>query len=220
MRRRLESLSRGELVGLATVLVAVLLGAGLWYVRSLPRAVQVAATPGPLVAQPSAEVDASASATGFPDAGEPAASELFVDVTGWVRKPGVYTFEPGSRVIDAIERAGGPREGAELSVLNLASPLSDGQQILVPKKGEAPVVPPGTTGAGTTGTAGSPGGLVNINSADTAALETLNGVGPVLAQAIIQYRTENGPFASVDQLDEVSGIGTATLELLRGQVTV
>ena len=206
-------------MGLAIVVVTVLLGAGLWYVRSLPRPVQVAATPGPLVAQPSTEVAASASAT--PGSVDTAATELIVDVTGWVKKPGVYTFQPGARVIDAVERAGGPKDGAELALLNLASPLSDGQQILVPKKGEAPVAPVGATGAGTTGT-GTTGvaGMVNINTADAATLETLNGVGPVLAGAIVQYRTENGPFTSVDQLDQVSGIGTATLDQLRDQVTV
>ena len=101
-------------------------------------------------------------------------------------------------------------------MLNLAAPLTDGQQILVPKKGAAPsgVAVPGTV-------PGSSGGaLVNINTADEPTLETLNGVGPVLAAAIIQYRTEHGPFASIDQLDEVSGIGPATLEDLRSQVTV
>ena len=94
--------------------------------------------------------------------------------------------------------------------------LVDGQQILVPKEGETPVL-----GTGTTGTTG-PGGLpiVNINTADETTLETLNGVGPALGAAIIQYRTEHGPFTSVDQLDDVSGIGPATLEKLRPQVTV
>jgi competence protein ComEA len=145
------------------------------------------------------------------------ASVLVVDVTGWVRKPGVFEFQPGERVIDAVERAGGARDGADLTLLNLAAPLADGQQILVPKKGEQPsgtgTVPPGSTG-------GTTGALVNINTADEATLETLNGVGPVLAASIIAYRTEHGPFTAVDQLDEVSGIGPATLEDLRSQVTV
>jgi competence protein ComEA len=136
-----------------------------------------------------------------------------VDVAGLVRKPGVYAFEPGSRVIDAIQRAGGARPGADLTLLNLAAPLADGQQILVQKEGAAPA-------AGTTGLPGAGGALININTADETTLETLNGVGPSLATAIIQYRTEHGPFTSVDQLDEVSGIGPATLEKLRPQVTV
>jgi competence protein ComEA len=118
-------------------------------------------------------------------------------------------------VVDAVDRAGGAREGADLTLLNLAAPLVDGQQVLVPKEGQ-------TVAVGGTGTTTGPGGaaIVNINTADETTLETLNGVGPALATAIIQYRTEHGPFTSVDQLDDVSGIGPATLEKLRPQVTV
>jgi len=225
IRERLDGLSRGELVGLIIVVAALLVGVGLWYTRSLPRPVNVSTTAGsaaPLV-QPSfgaspagapAVAIASGSVTASPSAS--ATATLIVDVAGAVRKPGVFEFEPGDRVIDAVERAGGALEKADLTLLNLAAPLTDGQQILVPKKGDAP--PVGAPVAG-----GAPGGtaaLVNINTADEPTLETLNGVGPVLAAAIIQYRTEHGPFASIDQLDEVSGIGPATLEDLRSQVTV
>jgi len=224
IRERLDGLSRGELVGLIVVVLALLAGIGLWYTRSLPRPVDVATTAGsavpvvqasfgaspgaaPAVAVASGSVTASASVS--------AAPTLIVDVAGAVRKPGVFEFQPGDRVIDAVERAGGALEKADLTLLNLAAPLTDGQQILVPKKGETPS---GVPVAG--GVSGGPTALVNVNSADEATLETLNGVGPVLAAAIIQYRTEHGPFASIDQLDEVSGIGPATLEDLRSQVTV
>lgn len=208
VRDRLASLSRGELAGLVAVVVVTLAGVGLWYTRSLPRPVAVAVTPGPSHLPPSGASGPSGAAVA------PSAAPLIVDVAGWVRRPGVYEFPPGSRVIDAVEEAGGARPGAELSLLNLAAPLADGQQILVPKEGatSAPVVGgtvPGATGA-----------LVNLNTADQATLETLSGVGPALATAIIQYRTEQGPFATVDQLDEVSGIGPATLEELRPHVTV
>ncbi len=224
IRERLDGLSRGELVGLIVVVVALLAGVGLWYTRSLPRPVDVATTAGsaaPVVqvsfgASPGAlPAVAVASGSAAAPASVSAAPTLIVDVAGAVRKPGVFEFQPGDRVIDAVERAGGALEKADLTLLNLAAPLTDGQQILVPKKGETP--------SGTPVTGGVPGGptaLININSADEATLETLNGVGPVLAAAIIQYRTEHGPFASVDQLDEVSGIGPATLEDLRSQVTV
>jgi competence protein ComEA len=222
IRERLDGLSRGELVGLIVVVIALLAGVGLWYTRSLPRPVDVATTAGsaaPVVApsfgaSPGVPVVAVASGSASPSVS--AAVSLIVDVAGAVRKPGVFEFAPGDRVIDAVERAGGALEKADLTLLNLAAPLTDGQQILVPKKGAAP-----PSGAPVTG--GVPGGpttLVNINTADEATLETLNGVGPVLAAAIIQYRTEHGPFASIDQLDEVSGIGPATLEDLRSQVTV
>ena len=202
IRERLDTLSRGELAGLAVVLLAVLGGAGLWYSRSLPRPIDVAVTPSATpVVDPS--VVASASLAAMP---------LIVDVAGWVQEPGVYEFAAGDRVIDAVERAGGARDGADLSLLNLAAALTDGQQILVPKEGQAVAVP-GTVPGGATG-------QVNINTADPVALETLNGVGEVLAAAIVTYRDENGPFTSVDQLEEVPGIGPATLEELRDQVTV
>jgi competence protein ComEA len=225
IRERLDGLSRGELVGLIVVVVALLAGAGVWYTRSLPRPVDVSTTAGSAApgvqassAAPPGAAPAVALASGSASA-SPASSAtatLIVDVAGAVRKPGVFEFAPGDRVIDAVERAGGALDKADLTLLNLAAPLSDGQQILVPKKGATPP-------AGTPVTGVVPGGataLVNVNTADEATLETLNGVGPVLAAAIIQYRTEHGPFASVDQLDEVSGIGPATLEDLRSQVTV
>jgi competence protein ComEA len=207
LRERLDGLSRAELGGLVVVVVALLGAAGLWYVRSLPRPIEVVATP------------AAASPEGAsPSAGavEAVPTSVIVDVTGWVRTPGVYSFDAGARVVDAIERAGGARERADLTLLNLAAPLIDGQQVLVPKEGQAVAAVPGIVGAGGV----PPGGLINVNTADAAALETLNGIGEVLASSIIQYREENGPFTSVDQLEEVSGIGPATLEKIRDHVTV
>ncbi|MGE5227150.1 MAG: helix-hairpin-helix domain-containing protein [Planctomycetaceae bacterium] len=223
LRERLDTLSRAELAGLAVVVLVTLAGVGLWYTRSLPKPIQVAETPAAAASAPSPgppvsgvpfAVGASASAS---VSAAPAPAELIVDVAGWVRHPGVYRFDPGARIVDAVERAGGARDGADLMVLNLAAPLTDGQQVLVPKKGQT-VAPVGTSAGGTV--AGATGGLVNINTADEPTLETLNGVGPVTAAAIIKYREENGPFATVDQLDAVSGIGPATLEELRDQVTV
>ena len=216
IRERLDSLSRGELAGLVAVVVLLLVGVGFWYTRSLPRPIDIATDAAPVApaavpaASASVLTSVSASASTTPGAA------LIVDVTGWVRKPGVFEFQPGDRVIDAVERAGGARDNADLTLLNLAAPLADGQQILVPKQGAT--APAGTTG--TTGTTGATGALVNINTADETTLETLNGVGPVLGAAIIAYRTEHGPFTSVDELDEVSGIGPTTLEDLRSQVTV
>ena len=217
IRERLDSLSRGELAGLVVVIVLLLAAVGFWYTRSLPRPIDIATDAMPTVASagpaPSVAVAPSASASASPS------TTLIVDVAGCVRKPGVFSFEPGDRVIDAVERAGGARDNADLTLLNLAAPLVDGQQILVPKEGAQPTgTAPGVTPG--TGVPGSTGGLVNINSADEATLETLNGVGPVLAASIIAYRTEHGPFTSIDQLDEVSGIGPATMEDLRSQVTV
>lgn len=212
LRDRLDSLSRGELAGLIVVLALTLVGVGLWYSRSLPRPVAIeASSPGGAPAVGPTPVAAS----GSPVSPSPSGPDLIVDVTGWVRHPGVFDFPPGSRVIDAVKRAGGAKGRADLSSLNLAALLVDGSQILVPKIG-------GDAGASATGgtTGGSAGGLININTATESELETLTGIGPVLGAAIIQYRTDHGPFTSVDQLQDVSGIGPVTLENLRPQVTV
>jgi competence protein ComEA len=200
IHERLAALSRGELVGLVALLAVTLGGAGLWYIRSLPRPVEVAAAPSggtalaPAWASPSPEV------------------VVLVDVAGWVRRPGVYEFSEGARVIDAIDAAGGARSGAVLEALNLAAPLADGTQILVPREGQEGVAPAPVTGGA--------GGLVNVNSAIATELEELPGIGEVIAQRIIDYRTENGPFATVDELLDVSGIGDAILESIRELVTV
>jgi competence protein ComEA len=128
----------------------------------------------------------------------------------------VYEFHEGDRVIDAIEAAGGPRRGAALESLNLAAPLADGTQILVGRRGAAPAGATASSGAATT----AGGTLVNINTASATELEALPGVGEVIAQRIVDFRTANGPFGSVDELLEVSGIGEATLESMRELVTV
>ena len=224
IRERVDTLSRGELAGLVVVIVATLAGVGLWYARSLPRPIDVATTGSAATADPLGVVplvSGSPVASGAPSAGasaSPAVTRLIVDVAGLVRKPGVYEFPLGARVIDAVERAGGARGGADLTLLNLAAPLVDGQQILVPKEGTV-VATGGTTGT-TGGTTGTTGAIVNVNTADAIALEALNGVGPVLAAAIVAYREENGAFTSVDQLEEVPGIGPSTLEELRDQVAI
>jgi competence protein ComEA len=202
IRERLAALSRGELVGLVALLAVTLGGAGLWYVRSLPRPVEVAAAPS------GGTASAPASASPSPEV------VVLVDVAGWVHRPGVYEFTEGARVIDAIDAAGGARSGALLEALNLAAPLTDGTQILVPREGQEGVAPAPVTGGAVAG------GLVNVNSAIATELEELPGIGEVIAQRIIDYRTENGPFATVDELVDVSGIGDAILESIRELVTV
>ncbi|HJS26004.1 MAG TPA: ComEA family DNA-binding protein [Actinomycetota bacterium] len=205
-RERLSALSRAELVGLVTVLLVTLGGAGLWYVRSLPRPVAVGTATAPVGAT------APAGTSGSPSP----SVVMLVDVAGWVRRPGVYEFTGGARVIDAIEAAGGARPGAQLEALNLAAPLVDGTQILVVREGqEASASAPVEGGGGAVAA-----GLINVNTASATELEVLPGVGEVIAQAIVDHRTENGPFTSVDQLLDVSGIGDATLEDIRELVTV
>lgn len=150
------------------------------------------------------------------------ATELVVHVVGQVLQPGLVRLRPGARVADAITAAGGARTGADLTALNLARPVVDGEQVHVPKPGEAPSrppsAPPSPAGVGGGG-AGAPV-VVDLNTADAAALDALPGVGPVLAQRILDWRTEHGRFSAVDELGEVSGIGDKLMSQLRPRVRV
>lgn len=156
----------------------------------------------------------SASATGAApqalalEADETQAPRLVVHVVGAVARPGLYRLNEGSRVDDAISRAGGATGKAALELVNLAAPVADGQQIVVPKEGEAPA-------SAADGAPGATGGRVHLNSATLEQLDTLPGVGPVTAQGILDYRTEKGAFQSVEELDAVPGIGPARLAQLK-----
>jgi competence protein ComEA len=139
---------------------------------------------------------------------------LVVHVAGAVRRPGVYRFPDGQRVADAVARAGGSTRNADLSALNLAAPLSDGVQVLVPAA--APVeagVPPDDTAGGS-----ATGGKVRLSSASADELDELPGVGPVTAQKIVDWRTQHGPFRTLEDLDAIPGIGPARIEQLRDLV--
>jgi competence protein ComEA len=136
----------------------------------------------------------------------PPARKLVVHVVGAVRAPGLYELAEGSRIDDAIERAGGPKPKASLDLVNLAAPVADGQQVVVPVRGEP-------AGAGSA-TAMS-GGKVHLNSATLEDLDSLPGIGPVTAQEILDYRAEHGAFQSIEELDAVPGIGPARLADLK-----
>lgn len=143
---------------------------------------------------------------------------MVVDVAGKVRHPGIVELPAGSRVIDAIRAAGGARPHVDLSSINLARPLVDGEQILV---GISPVSPSAPfLGDPTSTSTDGPTALVNLNTATEPELETLPGVGPVTAAAILQWRSEHGAYTSVDELLEIDGIGDATLADLAPLVTV
>jgi competence protein ComEA len=148
---------------------------------------------------------------------------LVVDVEGKVRHPGLVRLGPGARVADAVEAAGGPTAGAALIRINLARPLSDGEQVVVPGPDDPLPAGANASAAGGAGSgAAGPGsvGVVDVNTATQAQLDALPGVGPVLAGRIVTWRTEHGRFTSVDQLGEVSGIGDALLAKLRPLVRV
>lgn len=135
--------------------------------------------------------------------------DVVVDVTGAVRTPGVYRLPAGSRVDDAVKRAGGETHKAQLDSVNLAARLADGQQVVVPERlpGGAPI---GVVGAGA-----EEDGPISLGTATAAELDTIDGIGPVTAEDIIKFREEHGGLSSVDQLDQISGIGPATMEALR-----
>lgn len=135
---------------------------------------------------------------------------LVVHVAGAVRRPGVYRMPVGSRVDDAVARAGGAGSGAQLEAINLAARLADGQQVVVPER-----VPGGGSTAGSAGTAEGP---ISLGTATVEQLEEIEGIGPVTASAIVEFRDEHGGLSSVDQLDQVSGIGPATMESLRARL--
>ena len=143
---------------------------------------------------------------------------VIIDVAGKVRRPGIATLPLGSRVVDALEAAGGARRNVNLTSLNLARLLIDGEQIVIGVPPPGGVAAPAASAPGAVGGAASP--LVNLNSATQAELETLPGVGPVTAAAILQWRTDYGTFTSVDELLEVSGIGDATLAEMAPFVTI
>lgn len=206
-----------HLVVVSLVLVAGLALACWWMIRADPEVVPAArASPSasPLVPLPTGSAGTGGVAA-VPSTG-PSAGTVTVDVEGKVPKPGIVVLPVGSRVVDAVEAAGGAPH-KHLAGLNLAALLSDGQQIVVgAPAGGVVVAAPGAGGP----PAGMPGARVSLNAASLTELETLPGVGPVTAQAIIDWRTTNGAFSSVDELLEVDGIGPKTYDALRPLVTL
>jgi competence protein ComEA len=163
-------------------------------------------------AEPGGSQLALAPLSAAPSAAPSVAPDVTVYVCGAVRSPGGVRLPAGARVCDAIELAGGVTGRAELAAVNLAAKVIDGQQIIVPERGAAPAVADAATAA--------VGALVNINTASLDELEQLSGVGPATAQAIIDYRTEQGPFTSIDDIKNVPGIGDAKFAAMKDAITV
>lgn len=196
----MPDLSRSQVVVYGAVAVALLLVGS--------RAIRAEGSAGPSYS-PSSTSGSSGGGGGF-SFGAAGGPDVVVDVAGAVRRPGVYRLPAGARVIDAVERAGGAAGAAWLEALNLAARLADGQQVVVP----------GPRSGATTAAAGSPGdqGPISLGSATVRQLDTIDGIGPITAQKIVEYRDGHGGLASVEQLDEVSGIGPATMQSLRARL--
>jgi len=191
-RRRLGV---GAVIVLVLIAFAVTIGIGM--LRGMSGSQQVSVASSPL-----------ATALAPPEAG------LYVHIAGAVRAPGLYRLAAGDRVADAVARAGGFTDDAERAGVNLARPVADGEQIVVPVAGATP-----DDGAGT-GAATAAGGLIDLNTATREQLDTLPRVGPAIADRIIAWRKENGRFTSVDDLGSVPGIGEKMLDGLRDLVRV
>lgn len=200
------SLAPRHLVVLVLVLVAGIGWAGCSAFRARPQPVPDRPAAGITSGTPVAAPGSSPSA---------AARVVVVHVAGRVRRPGLVRAAAGARVADVIAAAGGALPGTDLTSVNLARQVSDGEQIVVGGPGGQP---PATPGAGPTDSA--PGGQVDLNTAGLAQLEALPGVGPVLAQRILDWRTEHGRFSSVDELQEVTGVGPKKFESLKPHVRV
>ena len=189
------------------VLLLLVAGAAALVVvgRVLPRPSAPAAEVAPVVSV-SAGSGRAASEAG-------ASGPVVVHVVGAVRHPGVYQLPAGSRTRDAVRRAGGAGRRADLGAVNLATRLADGEQVRVPRR-----APPAAV---VTGTApDDPPAIVHLNSASAEQLDALDGIGPALAQRIVDYRAAHGGFGSIDELDEVSGIGPVRLESLRSRLAL
>jgi competence protein ComEA len=214
------------LLGIAAVVaVAAVLGAGAWALQqaSSGTAAPDAAFFSPPATTPAA--DGSTTATSGAPAVSAAPAVIVVHAAGAVVRPGLHELPAGARVADLLDAAGGPSPDADPDRLNLAAPLADGQRLYVPRVGEtAPaVVGPDGSGAGGSGSSdpgGGPAAPVDLNVATVDQLDELPGVGPATATAIVEHRSRNGAFTSVDDLLDVRGIGPAKLEALRDLVTV
>jgi competence protein ComEA len=198
----MPDLSRSQVVVYGAVAVALLLVGA--------RAIRAEGSAGPSHSS-SFTSGSSGGGGGFSLRAGGGGTDVVVDVAGAVRRPGVYRLPAGARVIDAVERAGGAGGEAQLEAVNLAARLADGQQVVVPGRG---------AGGPAAAAAGPPGeeGPISLGNATVQQLDTIDGIGPVTAQKIVEYRDRHGGLASVEQLDEVGGIGPATMESLRARL--
>ncbi|GAA1443942.1 hypothetical protein GCM10009617_19550 [Leifsonia poae] len=199
-------------IGAAVVLVIAAL-----VVTVIVTAIGQQGTVAELAAAAPAESTAPSGSAPSASAGAVGGAELLVHVLGAVKKPGLVSLAAGSRVVDAVAAAGGLSADADVSGINLARPVSDGEQLAVPRAGEVPAAAP-TTAPG--GSVAASGALVNINTASEAELATLPRIGPALAQRITDWRSANGRFTAPGDLVKVTGIGEKLFDGLKDRITV
>lgn len=204
------SLSRSQLVVYGAVAVVLLLVGARWI-----RSGDASGTPAGNVSygDSGSTTSGSGAAAGF-SVDAQGGTDVVVDVTGAVASPGVYRLPAGSRVNDAVQRAGGATSRASVESINLAARLTDGQQVVVPEKA------PGSTAAAATSATGSgeQTGPISLGTATVEQLDTVEGIGPVTAQKILEFRDQHGGISSIDQLDQIDGIGPATMQTLRSSL--
>jgi competence protein ComEA len=191
-------LSRSQLLVYGAIAVALLLVGARW--------VRAADGGGPSGGVASASAGAPGGSFELDEGGD-----TVVHVAGAVDRPGVYRLPAGSRVTDAIERAGGPTQDADADAINLAAALADGQQVVVPAKA-------GAAGASAGAGIAASDGPISLGTATVEELDTIDGIGPVTAQQIVDFRDQHGGVSSIDDLDQISGIGPVTMEALRASL--
>jgi len=206
------SLSRSQLIVYGAVAVVLLLVGARWIRSGASQGEPAGEVSYADSSSPGASSDDSAGTLAVDAEG---GTDVVVDVTGAVNHPGVYRLPAGSRVDDALQRAGGATSRAEVQSINLAARLTDGQQVVVPEKirGSTAVAAVGTSATGTD--TSTP---ISVGTASVEELDTIEGIGPVTAQKIVDFRDEHGGVSSVDQLDQIDGIGPATMESLRSRL--
>jgi competence protein ComEA len=217
----MPEISRSQLATYA-VIALVVVALGVRFMQRQQAASGTSQGPGASSASGAGAGAGSSPGTTAVRVSRAAANGSVVHVAGAVRRPGVYRLSAGARVKDAVQRAGGAREGADVNAINLAAKVVDGQQVVVPARGRAGTVAAGAPGAagvssGTPG-AGASGPPISLNNATAEQLDTLDGVGPATAQKIIAWRTQHGGFRSVADLGQVPGIGPKKLAALRDRV--
>jgi competence protein ComEA len=206
-------------VGIGAAVVLLIAGLGIAVLVSAFSSAGVTTTiaPAPSAASGTGTARSGSAPPSATGTAPGSAVALFVHILGAVAKPGLYQLHDGARAVDAVAAAGGFTAEADRQQLNLARLVSDGEQIYVPKVGEAGSGPPGSSAVGG---AGAVGGKVNINTASESDLETLPRVGPTMAKRIIAWREANGRFATIEDLMSVTGIGEKTFAELKDLVTI